>query len=220
MNDSSPPPIANRFRGFLPVVVDVETGGFNPQRHALLEVAAIPLVMHDSGVVAPGETISWHVHPFPGSLMDAAAMEVNRIQVNSPFRMAKSEREMLEELFRHVRKLRSEAGCKRAILTGHNAAFDLAFLNAAISRCQNKRNPFHPFSCLDTVSLGALAYGQTVLARACEAAGIPFNQDEAHSARYDAEQTAALFCKIINEWHANVNIPCSEEVTEDSRDDG
>ena len=214
MNGTTEMPIATRFRGFLPVVVDVETGGFNPQRHALLEVAAVPIRMHESGVVEPGETLSWHVTPFPGSVMDQAAMEVNRIPVDSPFRMARPEREVLDDMFQRIRRIRNAAGCKRAILTGHNAAFDLSFLNAAIQRCQHKRNPFHPFSCLDTVSLGALAYGQTVLARACEAADIHFSQDEAHSARYDAEKTAELFCKIVNQWHTAVNIPTCQENAE------
>ncbi len=207
MTEPATDPIATRFRGFLPVVVDVETGGFNPQRHALLEVAAVPIRMNESGLVERGETLSWHVTPFQGSLLDPAALEVNRIRVHSPLRMARPEREVLDEMFQQIRRIRNDAGCKRAILTGHNAAFDLSFLNAAVDRCRHKRNPFHPFSCLDTVSLGALAYGQTVLARACEAAGIGFSQDEAHSARYDAEKTADLFCKIVNQWHTSVNVP-------------
>ena len=77
------------------------------------------------------------------------------------------------------------------MLVGHNAFFDLGFLNAAVARTDLKRNPFHPFSCFDTATLGGLAYGQTVLAKACEAAGIPFNQRDAHSALYDATRTAA-----------------------------
>ena len=99
-----------------------------------------------------------------------------------------------------VRQELRETGCSRAILVGHNAFFDLAFLNAAVARNAIKRNPFHPFSNLDTVTLAALAYGQTVLARAAAAAGIPWNSDEAHSAIYDAERTAELFCKVVNEW--------------------
>jgi ribonuclease T len=52
----------------------------------------------------------------------------------------------------------------------------------------------------DTVSLGGVAYGQTVLGRAMQAAGLAWNGDEAHSAVYDAERTAELFCKIANAW--------------------
>ncbi|HAV68246.1 MAG TPA: ribonuclease T, partial [Alcanivorax sp.] len=39
------PSLALRFRGFLPVVVDVETGGFDARNDALLEIAAVLLDM-------------------------------------------------------------------------------------------------------------------------------------------------------------------------------
>ncbi|MHB1799788.1 MAG: ribonuclease T, partial [Vulcanimicrobiaceae bacterium] len=68
--------------------------------------------------------------------------------------------------------------------------------------CACKRSPFHPFSCFDTVSLAGLAYGQTVLARALQAAGIEWDAAQAHSAVYDAERTAELFCTIVNRWQS------------------
>ena len=101
-----------------------------------------------------------------------------------------------------MREAVKAAGCNRAILVGHNAAFDQGFLNAALERTGIKRNPFHPFSHFDTVSLAGLAFGQTVLARAVAAAGIEWNNDEAHSALYDTQKTADLFCTIINQWEA------------------
>lgn len=192
--------MAERFRGFLPVVIDVETGGFDANRNALLEIAAVPIQMDEDGKVYAEETWHAHVEPFPGARIEEAALEFNGIVPDHPFRFAKPEREVLEEMFGYVRQVRKAANCTRAILVGHNAAFDLGFMNAAIKRCQYKRNPFHQFSCFDTVSLAGLAYGQTVLARACQAAGIDFDHNEAHSARYDAERTAELFCKIINRW--------------------
>ena len=83
---------------------------------------------------------------------------------------------------------------------GHNAHFDLNFLNAAVARVQHKRNPFHPFSTFDTVTLAGMAYGQTVLSRAMQAAGLAWDGASAHSAVYDAERTAELFCTILNRW--------------------
>ena len=55
---------------------------------------------------------------------------------------------------------------------------------------------------IDTVTLAGMAYGQTVLSRAVQAAGIEWNGDEAHSAVYDTQKTAELFCKILNRWGA------------------
>jgi ribonuclease T len=193
--------MAARFRGFLPVVVDVETGGFDSERHALLEIAAIPIEMDEHGFVHPGEVATTHVMPFPGAQIDPKSIEITGIDIDHPFRDAVDEKAALDRIFRPVREAVRRNGCQRAILVGHNAAFDLGFLNAAVRRVQHKRNPFHPFSCFDTVTLAGLAYGQTVLGRALQAAGLPWDGNEAHSAVYDTERTAALFCKILNRWH-------------------
>lgn len=192
--------MANRFRGYMPVVIDVETGGFNAATDALLEIAAVPIQMDEQGLLYPGETISFHVKPFEGANIEEAAIKFTGIDPFHPLRIANTEQEALEAIFRSVRKSLKACGCKRAILVGHNAHFDHGFVTAAAERCDIKRNPFHPFSNFDTVSLAGLALGQTVLARACEAAAIDFNNEEAHSARYDTEKTAELFCYIANRW--------------------
>ena len=192
--------IVDRFRGYLPVVVDVETGGFDAEKHALLEIAAVPIEMDDDGSIRPGPTVSAHVTPFPGSAIEPKSLEITGIDIHHPFRFALEERAALDHIFRPVREAVKREGCQRAILVGHNAAFDLGFLNAASRRVQHKRNPFHPFSCFDTVSLAGLAYGQTVLSRAVNAAGMRWDSASAHSAVYDAEQTAELFCRIVNRW--------------------
>ena len=194
-------PIASRFRGFLPVVIDVETAGFNAKRDALLEIAAVTLEIDDAGSIRRRETIACHVEPFPGANLDQESLEFTGIDPYHPFRMAKPEHEALEHIFKPVRRAIKDSGCNRAILVGHNAAFDLSFLNAAVTRTGIKRNPFHPFSTFDTVSFAALAYGQTVLARAVKAAGFDWDSEKAHSAVYDTERTADLFCAVINRWH-------------------
>jgi ribonuclease T len=193
-------PMSARFRGFLPVVVDVETGGFDWNRHALLEIAAIPIEIGDDGNLVPGEVACAHVEPAPGTDIDPKSLEVTGIVLDHPFRLAKPEKEALDHVFAPVRAAIRKHECQRAILVGHNAHFDLNFLNAAVARTQHKRNPFHPFSVFDTVTLAGVAYGQTVLARAVHAAGLAFDSTQAHSAVYDAERTAELFCAIANAW--------------------
>ncbi len=198
--------ISRRFRGFLPVVVDVETAGFNPDLNALLEIAAVPIQLGPSGKLEPTETIACHVEPFPNAVLDPKALEFTGIDPYHPFRMAKQEKEALEYIFSPIDQLLKEVRCSRAILVGHNAFFDLGFLKAAAKRCGLKKIPFHQFSSFDTATLAGLAYGQTVLARAVQAAGIKWNQKEAHSAVYDAERTAELFCRIVNTWDENINL--------------
>ena len=192
--------LAARFRSFLPVVVDVETGGFNAKTDALLEVAAVVIGMDEEGRVIQEETASYHVKPFQGARIEQAAIDFIGVDPYHPLRIDHSEEKALKETFDLVRSAIKRHQCTRAILVGHNAAFDLSFVNACVERVGIKRNPFHPFSCFDTVSLAGLAYGQTVLARACAVAGIEFNAEQAHSARYDAIKTAELFCVIINRW--------------------
>lgn len=194
------PRISERFRGFLPVVVDVETGGFDAERDALLEIAVIVIAMDADGFVRPQPVVSTHVTPFPGANIDPRSLEITGIDPDHPFRNALDERAALEHVFSPVRRAMRESECQRAILVGHNAAFDLGFLNAAVRRTGHKRNPFHTFSNFDTVTLAGLAYGQTVLGRAVTAAGIDWDPGQAHSAVYDTERTAELFCRVVNRW--------------------
>jgi len=192
--------MSDRFRGFLPVVVDVETGGFNWKTDALLEIAAVLIDANDGGLLTRGETFRYHVRPFEGANLEPASLAVNGIDPDHPLRPAIDEKEALQRVFREVRRAVREAACTRAILVGHNSFFDLSFLNEAVDRCDIKRNPFHPFSSFDTATLCGVAYGQTVLARAVKAAGLDWDESMAHSAAYDAEVTADVFCDIVNRF--------------------
>jgi len=194
-------PLAQRFRGYLPVIVDIETAGFNPKKNALLEIAAVIVEINSHHQLEITERYTTHVVPFKNSELDPAALKFNGIDPHHPFRMAIDEKEALELLFKPIKAAVKRNECTRAILVGHNPAFDIGFLHAAIHRTQIKRSPFHPFSTFDTATLGGLAYQQTVLAKIAHAAGLEWDNAKAHSALYDAEKTAELFCKIINRWH-------------------
>ncbi len=193
-------PLGNRFRGYLPVIVDIETSGFNPKKNALLEIAAIIVELNGLGSLAITERHSAHVIPFKNAELDESALKFNGIDPHHPFRMAVEEKTALEQLFRPIRHAVKRNHCTRAILVGHNPGFDLAFLNAAITRTQIKRSPFHPFSSFDTATLGGLVYQHTVLAKIAEAAGLTWDNSKAHSALYDAEMTAEIFCEVVNRW--------------------
>jgi ribonuclease T len=192
--------MSSRFRGFLPVVVDIETGGFQASTDAILEIAASIVRMDDDGILSVHRSYSYHVKPFEGANLEQAALDFTGIDPHHPFREDVTEEHALTEIFRVIRKEIRDQGCTRAILVAHNAHFDAGFINAAVERCAIKRNPFHPFSFFDTATLAGLAFGQTVLAKACAEAGIAFDSAEAHSAAYDAERTADLFCDIVNRW--------------------
>ena len=227
--DAIAPLMVRRFRGFLPVVIDVETGGFQASTDALLQIAAVLIEIDAQGKLYRGTTHSYHVRPFENSRLDPASLQVNKIDPWHPLRPAIDESDALGRIFREIRSAIRVHGCRRAVLVGHNASFDLGFLNAAVARTGLKRNPFHPFSCFDTATLAGAALGQTVLAKATAVAGMQWDKASAHSAIYDAERTADLFCLVCNElsesyarseqraralgWVALVSVP--EEPEED-----
>jgi ribonuclease T len=195
-----PTAMGKRFRGFLPVIIDVETGGFNSSTDALLELAAIFVRFDAAGNLELGEHHRYIVKPFEGSRLDPASLQVTGIDPFHPLRPAIDESDALRGLFQEVRKELKVAGCNRAVLVGHNSFFDLQFVNAAVERTGVKRNPFHPFSSFDTATLGGVAFGQTVLSRAVAAAGLPWDDSQAHSALYDAQMTARIFCAVVNRF--------------------
>lgn len=202
MSDEEFKLMSRRFRGYYPVVVDVETGGFDEKKDALLEIGAVTLKIDENGMMTTNNEYQAHVNPFEGANMEPASLEINGIDPYHPFRVAaaKDEETAVRELFRFIQKEMKQYKCKRAIMIGHNTVLDRNFIFSAAERCKISRNPFHPFSTFDTVSLAGLAYGQTVLSRAAQAAGLPWDNSEAHSALYDASQTAKLFCAIVNRW--------------------
>ena len=190
--------LKDRFRKYLPVVVDLETGGFNSKENAILEIA-ITLIEEIDELLVVGDTHRYHIEPYEDLIVEDESLEFTKIKLNHPLRNAVSEKDALKELFTIINKEKTKYECSRAILVGHNAHFDLSFLNEAISRNNIKRSPFHPFSVLDTVSLGALATQQTVLARICDSLSIDYDSNEAHSAAYDSKVTAKVFCRVIND---------------------
>lgn len=212
--------LAKRFRGFMPVVVDVETAGFNAQTDALLEIAFVPILMNNEGKLYQGDSLDAHLKPFHGANLEEAALKFTGIKLNSPLRqaIAEDEKTALRRIFKTLKTIKNEYGCRQCILVGHNAHFDLAFLNAAIARTNSKnQSPFHAFSVLDTASLAALAFGHTVLARTCKMAGIDFDNNAAHSALYDTQKTAELFCHIFNHLPMLPNLE-SNHLSSDSPD--
>ena len=198
MSENTPYVIADRFRGFLPVVVDVETGGFNSQTDALLEISTVLMEMDEDGLLHPGQQLSYRVQPFAGANMEQSALDFTGIDPHHPERDAVDESTAITETFRMIRREVKAQQCTRAILVGHNATFDHNFVMAAAERVDAKRNPFHPFSSFDTASMAGLVYGQTVLAKACKVAEVPFDNADAHSAAYDALRTAELFGAMVN----------------------
>lgn len=213
--------LKDRFRKFLPVVVDVETAGFNAQTDALLEIACIPILLNEEGLFYPGEALNAHIEPFEGANLEPSALSFTGIDPTNPMRkaIAEDEKTALRRIFKGLKEVRRAEDCRQCVLIGHNAHFDLAFLNAAVFRTNSKsHNPFHNFSVFDTVTLSALAFGQTVLARACKAAGLEFDGKDAHSALYDTQKTAELFCYILNQYPMLSNIMHAEPATESSAD--
>ena len=115
--------MAQRFRGFLPVVVDVETGGFNSQTDALLEIAVVTLRMDESGWLYPDEAIDANVIPFEGANLEQEALDSTGIDPFDPERGAVSEVDAMTKMLQLVRKEVKSTGCNRAGQRGRAAGF-------------------------------------------------------------------------------------------------
>ncbi len=208
-----------RFRGYFPVIIDVETAGFNAQTDALLELAAVTIKMDQQGLIHPDQTFHYHIEPFEGANIEQAALDFNGIKLDCALRGAIDEGNAMKDLCKQIRKAQKEANCQRSVIVAHNANFDQSFVNAALERNNIKRTPFHPFVSFDTTSLAGLTLGQTVLVKACKAAGIGFDQSQAHSALYDTQKTAELFCFMVNRWKVLGGWPLAQrEEPQDNQD--
>lgn len=189
-----------RFRGFYPVVIDIETAGFNSRTDALLEIALITFKMDNYGWINKDKMLHYHIKPFKGSLIKKEALKYNKINPYSALRMAVTESIALYSIFNFINKKIKNNNFKKAVIVAHNVIFDFNFINAAIKRSKVKNNPFHKFVTFDTAALSGLVIGQTVLSKSCNAVGIKFDSNQAHSALYDTLKTAELFCEIVNRW--------------------
>jgi ribonuclease T len=190
--------ISERFRQFLPVVIDLETGGLDPNKHALLEIAATPILYDTRYGFYYDDIFHEHVKPHPSTQIDQQALAINQIVVDSALRFAVEETYAIKTLVQWINAYLKKTSCSKAIIVAHNAHFDLRFLINAMTRSSNERCPLHRFSTLDTVTMSALVYGETVLAKALNKARIDFNENNAHGALYDTWKTAQLFCQIVN----------------------
>lgn len=192
--------LSKRFQGFYPVIIDIETGGFNPKKDAILEIAAITVKMDKKGWLSIDEKIYFHITPFLGSNIEINSLKFNKINLKNPLRKSIDENVAFNRIIKIISKKIKNNNCKKAIIVAHNANFDHSFFMAAIKRNKIKNNPFHEFMTFDTATLSNFIFGQKILYKACISAGIFFDGKKAHNALYDTYKTALLFCKMVNKW--------------------
>lgn len=182
-------------RGFIPIAIDLETSGSDPNKHGILEIAAIFPSFSEEGIQIH-EVFHRHVYLEDGDLIDPAATLIHRIPIEHPFRYAISVEQMLQEFSEMVRMHCDRWCARRGIMVGHNPAFDMSFLNKACEKYGIDMN-LHLYTFIDTASMGLMRHRETVLAKLCYREGLGFSQNDAHSALYDAHMTARLFWSFM-----------------------
>ncbi len=209
--------ISERFRGFFPVIVDVETAGFNPATDALIELAACTVTFNDQGQLVRDESFHANILPFAGANMEKSNLDFLGVDPYDVNRHALTEEAFLKPLFKTLSKKAKAANCTRCILVGQNGHFDHSFVMAAAQRVDPKKCPFHPFSVIDLATLSMVLLGQSVLRVAVETAGLEFDTARAHGAEYDAEIETDLFCWLMNRYQELGGWPLSPEMQERAR---
>ena len=119
--------LKERFRTFLPVVIDIETGGFNAKTDAILEISAVLLAMDTSGDIGIEQTFFSRVVPFEGANIEESALKFTGIDPFHPLRIARPEKDVFQSIFKTIRESMKINACKRAILVAHNSSLDYAF---------------------------------------------------------------------------------------------
>ena len=90
--------LSERFRGYLPVVLDLETGGFDHQVNPILELACCFVQMQDDRLSIKGQE-SWNVQPVDGMVVEPASLKVTGIDLDDPHRDAMDEASVLKDFF-------------------------------------------------------------------------------------------------------------------------
>ena len=183
------------------MVVDLETGGLDPNKNPILELAC-SFLNYENEKLVPHKSFSWDIKPQPNLEIDPSSQLLTGIDPLLDIENRTDEKAAINSFFKEVRRETKTNECTRAVLVAHNSVFDNSFLNAAIQRHRIKRSPFHPFTTFDTATLGGVAFGHTDLREACQRADIAYDKKSAHCASYDCEVTAFLFCKIVNLWYS------------------
>lgn len=152
--------IKNRFRGYLPVIIDVETAGLNAQTDALLELAAITVKMDENGYLVEDQKCHYHIQPFEGANINPESLKVNGIDIDNPERGAVPEVIAIPEMFKMVRKAMKEQGCQRAVIVAHNAAFDQGFCKQQLNVLTLNATHSIRLQCLTPQHLQVLCMGK------------------------------------------------------------
>jgi DNA polymerase III alpha subunit (gram-positive type) len=169
--------------------IDLETTGFNPLTHEVIEIGVPLAKLNEKGIYEELESFEVKVKPDHIETAEAEALRINRYDEGA-WMFGHTQKEAFTMLAQK---------CEGCVLVAQNTPFDYSFLVAGFMR-HGLKDPF--FSAkLDTISLAYLRFRKDPemtsfsLKSLCDKYGI--RNDKAHNALADIRATFEVFKKLM-----------------------
>ncbi|MGE3832510.1 MAG: DNA polymerase III subunit epsilon [Parvibaculaceae bacterium] len=180
------------------IILDTETTGLDPAKgHRIVEIGAVELVNH----IPSGKSFHRYIDPERDMPPDAEAVH----GLTTAFLRGKPLFSAIAEEFVEF--------IGDASLVIHNAAFDVAFLNAELTRCTSTTIPSE--RVVDTLMLARQKHpmGPNSLDALCKRYGIDNSRREKHGALLDAELLADVYIELIGGRQAALGLGMRDNVS-------
>lgn len=182
------------------VVFDTETTGLSARYDKVIELAAVK--MKDGEVIERFEQFIDPGHPLSQTTIKLTSITDDMV------RGSKSEKEVFE-MFQEF--------CKGSIIVGHNATFDVDFMNTGYAR---HGLPLIGEPWLDTLPMARLLYPEMKGFRLNTLAKkLNVNLEHHHRAIYDAEATGYIYYAMLKDAEEKFNIEYHDQFNTQNDDD-
>lgn len=178
--------------------IDVETSGLDPRKNAVLQLAG---TLEDD---SRSENFNYFIKPFPTDIVDAKALEVNKLNPNEE--KFKEPRFVYDDFTYMLSTFVNKFDKKdKMFFVGYNSHFfDMPFVREFFSKCGNKYfGSYFFFPSLDIMVMAQFKLMKQrhlmkdfKLHTVAKELGITVEEEQLHDAMYDIRLTKEIFLKL------------------------